>query len=292
MAFCVHCGSPVEGAFCSKCGAKADMPETSGAPATPVAPAASPIVISPPPAQAPKKGRFIFWALGGCLVLIIVAVIVIFSTGLFIARKAGLDSGLLKRNPGIAIAKMMVSGNPDIEIISVDEDRGIIRVREKKTGKTMTVDLENAQKGKIVFTDEKNQKVEIQTHGEGDNAAVEIRSNDGSLRVGGDNKGQLPEWLPAYPNAESSGAFRFNANQGESGSFSFKSKDSVETVAAFYEKALKNAGFEIQKSLNQIPGQGSMVIISASDSKTQRTANMTAARTEEGTMINLTFEAK
>ena len=100
MAFCVQCGSPVEGAFCSKCGAKADAPATSGAPAPPVAPAASPIVIPPPPAQAPKKGRFIFWALGGCLVLIIIAVIIIFSTGLFIARRAGLDSGMLQNESG------------------------------------------------------------------------------------------------------------------------------------------------------------------------------------------------
>ncbi len=292
MAFCVQCGSPVEGAFCSKCGAKADMPEASGTPAPPVAPAASPIVIPPPPAQAPKKGRFIFWALGGCLVLIVITAIIIFSTGLFIARKTGIDSGMLKSNPGIAIAKMMLSGNPDIEIVSVDEDRGIIRVREKKTGKTMTVDLENAQKGKIVFTDEKNQKVEIQTQGEGDNAAVEIKSADGSMRMGADIKGQLPGWLPSYPSAESSGAFVINADQGKSGSFSFKSRDSVETVAAFYEKALKNSGFEIQKTTTEIPNQGSMAIISASDSKTQRTVNLTAARTEEGTMINLTFDAK
>jgi hypothetical protein len=292
MAFCVHCGSPVEGAFCSKCGVKADIPEISGAPAPPVAPAASPIVIPTPTAQAPKKGRFIFWALGGCLALIIIAAVIVFSTGLFIAHKVGLDSGTLKRNPGLAIAKMMVSGNPDLEIVSVDEDHGILRVREKKTGKTLTVDLENAQKGKIVFTDEKNQKVEIQARGEGDNAAVEIKSAEGSLRMGADSKDQLPGWLPAYPNVESSGAIGFNANQGRSGSFSFKSKDSVETVAAFYEKALKNAGFEIQKSLNQIPGRGSIVIISALDRKTQRTANVTAAHTDEGTMINLAFEVK
>jgi hypothetical protein len=293
MAFCVHCGSFVEGAFCTKCGAKADAPEAPGAPPPPpVPPAASPVVIPAPPAQAPKKGRFIFWALGGCLALVIIAAIIVFSTGIFIAHKAGLDTGLMKNNPGLAIAKMMVSSNPDLEIVSVDEDRGILRVREKKTGKTMTVDLENAQKGKIVFTDEKNQKVEIQTHGDGDNAAVEIQSPDGAVRMGADAKGRLPGWLPAYPNAESSGAFEFNANEGKSGSFSFKSKDSVETVAAFYEKALKSAGFEIQKSLSQIPGQGSIVIISASDSKTQRTANVTAARMEEGTTINLAFEAK
>ena len=292
MAFCSQCGSPVEGAFCPKCGAKVNAPEVSGAPAPPVPPQDSPIVIPPPAEQKPKKGRFIFWALGGCLVLIIIVGIIIFSTGLFIAHKAGLDSGSLTKNPGIAIAKVLLGNNPDVEIISVDEGRGVIRVRDKKTGKTMTMDLENAQKGKIVFTDEKNQKVEITSQGEGNNAAVEIKSADGSLRVGADSKGQLPGWLPAYPNAESSGATGYSANQGKSGLFSFKTKDSVETVAAFYEKSLKSAGFKLEKSQSQIPGQGSIAIISASDSNTHRTANVTVARTEEGTTVHLVFETK
>jgi len=287
MAFCAQCGTPVEGAFCSKCGAKVEAPAESGAPVPPVAPKDTPIEIPPPP-KTPKKGRFIFWALGGCLLLIIIAAIIVFSTGLFIAHKAGVGSG----KPGIAIAKLLLSNNPDIEVISVDEDRGVIQVREKKTGKTMTVDLENAQKGKIVFTDGNNQKMEIKTQGEGNNATVEIQSPDGNLRIGAGDKNQLPEWLPPYPNAESSGAMGFNANQGESGSFTFKSKDSIETIAAFYEKALRNAGFQIEKASSQIPGQGSIVTISATDATSGRTANVMATRTEEGTMIHLAFETR
>ncbi|HTY61735.1 MAG TPA: zinc ribbon domain-containing protein [Acidobacteriota bacterium] len=292
MAFCAQCGSPVEGDFCSKCGAKVNAPVAAGVQAPPVAPAESPIVIPAPQAQKSKKGRVIFWVLGGCLGLIIIAGIIFFAAGLFIAHKAGIDSGSFAKNPGVAIAKMMLNSNPDVEIVSVDEDHGIIRVREKKTGKILTVDMENAQKGKIVFTDEKDQKVEITTQGEGNNAAIEVKSADGSLRIGAESKNQLPEWLPSYPNAESATGTGFSANQGKSGSFSFKSKDSVETVAAFYEKALKSAGFQIQKSASQIPGQGSIVIISASDSQTKRTANVTAARTEEGTTINLAYETK
>lgn len=287
MAFCAQCGSPVEGAFCSKCGAKTDAPDSPGAPVPPVAPLDPPIVI-PPPAKTPKKGRFIFWALGGCLLLIIIAAIILFSTGLIVAHKVGLDSG----TPGVAIAKLLLSNNPEVEVLSVDEDSGVIRVRDRKTGKILTVDMKDAQKGKIVLTDENNQKMEIKTQGEGNNATVEIQSADGSLRIGAGDKGQLPSWLPPYPNAESSGAMGFNSNQGKSGSFSFKSKDSVATVAAFYEEALKSAGFQIEKSLSEIPGQGSIMSISASDAKTRRTANMTAARTEEGTTINLAFETR
>lgn len=288
MAFCTQCGASVEGVFCSKCGARMDAPSASGAQVPP--PREAPVVI-PPPAKTPKKGRFIFWALGGCLVLIIIAGIILFSTGVFIARKAGLDSGSMK-NPGVAIAKMLLNNNPDVEIVSVDEDRGIIRVRDKKTGKTMTVDLENAQKGRIVFTDDKNQKVEITAQGEGDSASMEIKSADGNVRFGTASKDQLPDWLPPYPHAESSAGAGFSANEGRSGSFHFKSSDSVESVAAFYERALKSSGFQVERSLSQTSGRGALVVLSASDSRTQRTANVTAASTEEGTMINLTYEIK
>ena len=296
MAFCVHCGSPVEGAFCTKCGAKVDAPGAPGAPPPQVPPpqvprAASPIVIPPPPAQAPKKGRLIFWALGGCLVLIVIAVILIFSTGIFIAKKAGIDIGLMEKNPELAMAKVLLSANPDLEVLSIDEDRGIIRVRDKKTGKALTMDLKDAKKGKFVFLDEQNRRVEIQSRGEGDNAGLEIRSDDGTMSMG-TNAGRLPNWLPPYPGAEAAGGMGFSAEKGDAGSCAFKSRDSAEDVVAFYENALKNAGFEVEKSTNQMPGQGSMIALSASDPNTQRRANVTALSGDGGTTINFAFEGK
>jgi hypothetical protein len=296
MTFCVHCGSPVEGAFCAKCGAKVDAPGAPGAPPAQVPPpqvphAASPIVIPPPPAQAPKKGRFIFWALGGCLALIVIAVILIFSTGIFIAKKTGIDIGLMQKDPGLAVAKMLATSNPDIEVLSIDEDRGIIRVRDKKTGKTLTMDLKDAKNGKFVFLDDQNRRVEIQSRGEGDNAGLEIRSDDGTMSLGA-NAGRLPNWLPSYPGAEAAGGMGFSAEKGDAGSCAFKSKDSAEDVIAFYENALKNAGFEVEKSTNQMPGQGSMIALSASDPNTQRRANVTALSGDGGTTINFAFEGK
>jgi hypothetical protein len=296
MAFCVHCGSPVEGAFCTKCGAKVDAPGATGAPPPQIPPpqvprAASPIVIPAPPAQAPKKGRFIFWALGGCLALIIIAVIVVFSTGIFIAKKTGIDIGLIQKDPGLAMAKMIATSNPDLEVLSIDEDRGIIRVRDKKTGKDLTMDLSDAKHGKFVFLDDQNRRVEIQSHGEGDNAGLEIRSDDGSMSLGA-NAGRLPSWLPSYPGSEAAGGMGFSAEKGNAGSCAFKSKDSAEDVIAFYENALKKTGFEVEKSTNPIPGQGSMIALSASDPNSQRRANVTALSGDGGTTINLAFEGK
>jgi hypothetical protein len=296
MAFCKQCGSPVEGSFCAKCGTKLDAPITPGAPPAqfppPQAPpAASPVVI-PSPAAPTKKGRFIFWALGGCLVLVIIFVIVVFSTCGYFAHKVGFDSNLLQKKPELAVAKMLVSANPDLEFVSMDEDRGIIRVREKKTGKELTVDLENAKNGKIVFSDEKNKRFEIKTQGEGENAGVEIKSSEGTMKMGANAAGQLPNWLPSYPGAESAGAMVLDTENGKAASCSFKSKDSVEAIGAYYETALKGAGFEVQKTTTPAANRGSMIILSASEHRTQRKANVTASSSEAGTIINLTFEGK
>jgi hypothetical protein len=246
---------------------------------------------TPPDAKASRKSPLL-WILGGCLVLIVIGIIITFSTGIFVARKAGLDPGLMEKNPALAMAKIMASINPDIEVLSVDEDRGLIQVREKKTGKALMMDFKEAQKGRIVFLDEKGNKVEIRSQGGGENATVDIKSSEGSMHIGAGAESRLPEWLPSYPGAQSTGTFSFNAEKGDSGSCAFKTSDSLEKVAAFYEDALKNAGFEIQKSTMQAPGQGSMIHLSASDGRNNRTALVTMARSDQETTINLVYETK
>jgi hypothetical protein len=291
MAFCRQCGSPVEGAFCPKCGAKLDAAGAPGAQPPQVPPAASGVEM--PPAGAPrKKGRWIFWTLGGCALLVVIIVLILVFGGIFIAKKAGIDTELMQKNPSLAMAKIIASTNPDIEVLSVDENRGIIRARDKKTGKTVTLDLQNAKQGKIVFSDDQNQKVEIKTQGEGENASMEIKSSEGTMRMGTGAAAQLPNWLPSYPGAEAAGGLAFNQGNGNSGSCAFKTKDSVEAVGTYYENALKNAGFTVQKSVTQIPNQGTMISLSATENANKRTANVTAAHTNEGTTINLMFEAK
>jgi hypothetical protein len=287
MAFCTKCGASVEGDFCTKCGTQIGAAGAANAQTEQFGQS-----IPPPPPEAKKKGRAVFWILGGCLGLIIIAAIVFGAFTYFVARRAGLDPDLMKKNPTLAAVKMMAAVNPDIEVLSVDEDKGIIRVREKKTGKTMTMNLKDAQKGKFVFQDDKEGSLEIQAKGEGDNASVEVRSDKGTMRMGAGSKADLPDWLPAYRGAESAGVFSINGEDSDAGSCTFKTNDSVENVAAFYENALKQAGFTVQKTTTQVPGKGSFVMLAAEDSDARRNAHVTAAKSEEGTTITLTFETK
>lgn len=298
MAFCVNCGSPVQDQFCTKCGARVGSAATPRV--QPQAPApSSPPVYQPPvtsagaPPPAKKRGPLI-WILGGCLGLVVIAVILVIAGGYFVVNKvkqAGFDPVLMQKNPGLAVAKMMAAMNADIEVLGVDEAHGIIKVRDKKNGKTLTINLEDAKKGKIVFLDENNQKVEIQAQGEGNKASLEVRGPEGSMRMGA-GVVQLPDWLPAYPGAEGTGTFGINSKEGNAASCAFKTNDSVEKVASFYETSLKNAGFEVERTVAQASGQGSLIILAAKDNSSQRTAQVMATGTAEGTTVNLTFETK
>lgn len=293
MAYCTKCGAAVEGAFCIKCGTPVAATGGSGAEIPKPQPAAAAIPHHPA-AAAPKKKHLIFWILGSCLGLIVIGVIVAAVTGVYFFRKAGFDSELMKSNPELAVVKMIANLNPDIEVLSVDEDRGIIRVRDKQTGKTMTVNLEDVKNGRIVFQDDKEGTLEIQTQGEGEDAAVEIRSSEGTMRMGAGTEVQMPAWLPAYPGAQSKGVFSLTQKGSDSGSFAFKSEDSPEQIASFYERALDSEGFKIQKSTTQVPGRGSIIVLAATDRATKRTAHVTVATDddEEGTTIQLIFEKK
>ena len=293
MAYCTKCGAEVEGAFCTKCGTPIAASGGSGA-GIPNPPSTAPAVPNQAAAvTAPKKKNFIWWILGGCLGLIIIIVILVMATGIFFFRKAGLDPGLMERNPQLAVAKMMASMDPDIEVLSVDEDRGVIRVRNKKTGETMTVDLDDAKDGRIIFHDDKDGTVEIQTQGEGEDAAIEVRSSEGTMRMGAGAEVKMPDWLPSYPGAQSKGVFSMTREDSDSGTFAFQTDDSPEEVASFYERALKSEGFSVQKSTTQIPGQGSFIMLAANDRGTRRTAHVNiATEDEQGTTIQLMYETK
>ena len=85
--------------------------------------------------------------------------------GYFLMRKAkqsGLDSGALTKTPAYATAKMMVTMNPELEIVSSDDSSGTIVVREKKTGKTMTFKFDPDKKSMVVV-DEDGKEATVKT---------------------------------------------------------------------------------------------------------------------------------
>src|SRR6185503_2627843 len=155
----------------------------------------------PPPPQ--KKSNVLTWIVVGCGTFVILGVIVVFLGGYFVwnkAKQAGLDPALMEKRPALAVAKMMVAANPDVELVSVDDEKGLITVKDKKTGKTITVNLEQAQKGKISFKgDNQDDEVTLEAKGEGETGGLEVKSKQGIVKLGTGSQANLPTWFPAYP---------------------------------------------------------------------------------------------
>src|SRR5215470_3131274 len=123
---------------------------------------------APPPPK--KSGGALKWVLIGCGSLIIIGTIVVVLGMWFAwnkAKEVGLDPDLIQRKPALAFAKMAVASNPDVEMVSVDESHDQITVRDKKTGKTMVVNVRQAADGKISFTGEDGQEVTLEAKANG-----------------------------------------------------------------------------------------------------------------------------
>jgi len=289
MEYCTNCGAQLKGPFCESCGAPAKSSAAApGGGTAPTPPPASPgPPVQPPPAvtpATPAKTSPLVWVLAGCGGLIVI-VALIFGV---IAYKARQFVHSAQKNPAYATARLLVAANPDLEILSTDEDRGTMTVHNKKTNETITVDLKEAAKGKFVF-EQNGKKAEISAQGSGDKGSFEIKSSEGSLKFGTDSK--APEWVPAYPGATPKGVFSSQTPQGVSGTYTFTSTDSIDQVVKYYEDALKSAGLSVNTHSIQQNGSAGLSIITAEDASTKRKATVTASSSNGATSVSVTFSA-
>ena len=288
MVFCSSCGEPVNGRFCEKCGTPVEAP----------APAAAPVAFTPPPPPPPpppvgfaqpkatmevplpagpaggKKKGPLFWILGGCGVLVLLGGITFVGTGLFVAKKvsdAGMSTDLLKKNPALAAAKLMVAANPDVEVVSMDEDKGVITIRDKKSGKTITMNAEDIKNGKLSFEDE---------------------STGEKMTLGADKDAKLPEWVPSYPGSKPEGSISATGGDSEGGMAHFKTPDAGPKVLAFYTDELKKAGYKITATMSGTPGDGSGGMVAGENAATKKSVMVTLSTSSEGTDVAVTYGSK
>ena len=274
MAFCTNCGATVNGAFCVQCGTPASaagQPGAAPASAPPPAMQAAPQPV--PGAVVPRKTSPIVWVLVGVLGLFVLLGVAAVGTLRYFVHKAGIDPELMQRNPGLAVSKMIAAANPDVEVLSTDDSAGKITVRDRKTGKVVSMTFDDAKNGKFSFQ---------ATGDDGKTARVEI----------GANSGKLPSWVPAYPGAEAKGTFSIKGDdgngQGEGGSFSFTTPDSPAKVKAFYEDKCKQAGMKVNLTLNS--DQGGMMVATDEDERHTLTVNVAGGSNE--TTVSVIYGAK
>ncbi|MBI3830918.1 MAG: hypothetical protein HY291_15470 [Planctomycetes bacterium] len=206
-------------------------------------------------AQPPKKGsNVLLFILLGCGGIVLLGVLVMAAVGYFVyskAKDAGIDPGLMKRNPPLAAAKIAVMNNPDVELVGIDENKSTITYKDKKTGKTVTVNASEIQNGKwsvhSVDADGKTENVETNVKPEGENGQVTVKSDKGTVTYGG-GKVDAPAWIPAYPGGTAKSIMSTKTDESNAGMFSVQTDDAPQKVAAFYKSALEKSGFKVTES--------------------------------------------
>jgi len=236
---------------------------------------------SPPTAPQPQKKGIgaIGWIAIGCLVLLLLAAGSCVVVGMFAKKKLTDVAHKIEKNPAMASAEMAVKLNPDLEVVGEDEDAGTMTIREKKTGKTMTLDVADIKKGKIHFSTDDGQDLSMELNQGGlqvhrrDQAGKESSTVVGAGAAGG----KLPAWLPAYPGASAGGGMQTTGPDGSSGWASYSSDDSVDDVAAYYKKVLEDIGFEVTRH-DMTVGDNVSAALSARADDSGRTVELTASR--------------
>ncbi len=216
----------------------------------------------------PKKSNTMVWVLGGlggCLTLIIICVLGAYFFIAHKAKQAGIDTDLLKRNPALAAAKIMVAANPNVEMVSADEGRQEITVRDKQSGKTYTLSFEDAKNGK--FTMKEDGKT--------------------TLTVGG--KAKVPSWVPDYPGSDPQGAFSAAGADGESGTFTFKTRDGSDKVVQYYQDQFKSAGMKVTSNITSQDGKSSAGMLSAQDEANKHSVTIVLGVESGETTVAVTY---
>jgi hypothetical protein len=234
-------------------------------------------------APAAKKTSIWVWILGGIAIFLFAITLtcgIVGYLGMRMIKSAGFDSELMKKNPGLAMAKMVTAMNPDYEMVKTNDREGTIVVREKSTGKVVTLKFDPLTQKMVVTTDDgKQASVTIDSNG------VSAQSPDGSsVKFGAAAGNNAPSWVPVYPGASPQGTMSSSSAEGTQNTFTFKSKDPASKIITYYSDQLRAAGFSI--NMTTTTDQGGLV--QASDDSKKRTIVVTVGTSADGTETGVT----
>jgi hypothetical protein len=232
-----------------------------------------------PPPQA-KKTSPLVWILGGIAVLFFGGLLTCGIVGYMavrVVKNAGFDPDLMKRNPTLAMAKMVTAFSKDLEMVSSNERAGTVTMRDKRSGKTVTYRFDEATKTMQIVGDD-GATVTMS----GDKGSVTVKTDEGTVKYGVQS-GSAPSWVPVYPGTTPQVTLSAKTNDGNTTNFSFKTSEAAGKVIDYYQNQLKSAGFHV--TMVSSGDQGGMV--SAEDDGKKRTIVVTIGSSSGETTGNV-----
>lgn len=243
------------------------------------------------PSQESKKGLSGLAVVGiGCLSLVAlagIAGILLINRGCQKVKEIAAESG---GNPARLMAKLAVAANPDLEIISTDEAKGEMTLRDKKSGKSITMPLNDLAKGKFTIQEADGKTTTVDVAEAADGGKMTIQGPDGKTVISsGAQAGSLPSWIPVYPGASpKDGGFSSETPEGIAGTQSFSSSDTVEKVKQFYAEKLKATGFET--NVSSIDTDGNLTATLSATQGESTSANVLILTEDGKTVITLSYQ--
>lgn len=225
----------------------------------------------------------------GCAGLLALVLVVVIALGVFAVKKVKDVAGDLSgSSPEMTAARMIVKMHPDIEEVSEDTEAGTITIREKKSGKEITVNLQELKEGKFSFDTEEGH-VEISAEeGEGQ-GGLKISSEKGTMIVGQGAEGAYPEWLPIPDGMIAKGQYMADDEGARKGAVKLDGDFDAKAIQDFYEKTLKDEGFEVQKNSFSHDKQ-SMTVLQGVNADQGHSLTVTIVQAEDGLTATLAYQ--
>ena len=249
--------------------------------------------VPPPPGAAPqpapKKGLgALGWVLIGCGGLIVIAALVMGGIAWYAKTKIT-EFG---KNPVFNGAKLAVQMNPELELVSADEQHSTLTIKNKKTGEVMTINAEDAKNGHIEFKGKEGTATFDASAKEG---TFKVTNEKGETATFGANPGgpaNLPSWMPVYPGGTVQGTFDTTTAEGRSAAFTVTIKDPIDKVLDYYESQLKAAGLKVEKTSVTSNDKTSGGTITAKSDDEKRQASVILSLSNDETTAIITFQEK
>lgn len=257
------------------------MDTSSSSPSPPQPPSYAP---NPP---APRKGLHpLAWVAIGCAALVVVGVVVFGAAGWFALKKGKEFAAEVEKNPAKATAEAIVKLSPDLELVSSDEAAGTMTIRNKKTGEVSTFDYSQVAEGKLSFETASGEGSFSLDAGAG---GVTVKGDQGEATFGTGAE-ELPAWIPRYPGAtKTTTTYSGRSGDSRTGMAASETSDAPAAVAAWYEKELGDAGFQVSTT-NASGGGQTMASVTGQSQEPRRTVTVIATGGTGSTQVAITYE--
>jgi len=244
----------------------------------------------PPPLPPAKKSNVLMWVLIGIGGFVVFCVLAAGVGSYFLYRtvkNAGFDTELMRTNPGLALTKLATTLHPDFDVVTTNERAGTITMREKSTGKVMTMKWDPANSSLVMLADD-GQEVKITANGTGDNSEVKISGSSGEMKFSAKGSGTGPSWVPVYPGSTPAGIASVEVADAYQSTSTFKTKDPPSKVIPYFQAELFTKGFMVNRVV--VNGEGGL--LTAQDDAKKRTMTLIASSAEGETEVSITAVEK